>query len=199
MLQRPTCVYLATRSENHYISLDNYVKNIPKLEAATVRELEYVVLDALKFHLACHHPYIALHGLFLDVQTIDKYATEQDLNWLQSIYDRSIQLAHDSLFTDLSFIYQPAQIAAALFSLAASEASGERDEAGFDFEKSYLAVRYADNPLLPVLKEIIQEIQRIMCTELRLPTGKEYKEAAGVVDKKLARWRNPLMDPESKL
>jgi cyclin H len=189
-------VYLATRSENHYISLENYVKNIPKLEGSTVRELELIVLDALRFHLACHHPYIALHGLFLDCQTMDAAKSiGTDFKWLQSIYDRSIQLAHDSLYTDLCFVYQPSQIAVALFTMAAEELLPE----GFDFQKSYLAVRHADNPLLPILLDIIKSIINVMRTELQLPTSKEYKDAAGKIDKRLALWRNPLMDPQSEL
>ena len=67
-LDSVTCVFLATKTENHYISLESFCKRIPKLEAETILESEFVVADALRFHLAVHHPYLALHGIFLDAQ-----------------------------------------------------------------------------------------------------------------------------------
>jgi cyclin H len=61
-------LFIATKSENHYISIEKYVGQLPKVEASTILDMEFVVMDALRFHLAVHAPYIALHGIFLDAQ-----------------------------------------------------------------------------------------------------------------------------------
>jgi hypothetical protein len=92
-----TCLYLASKTENHYMSLDKYCTKL-KTEKSVLMDCEYVVMEGLRFHLAVYHPYIALHGIFLDAQTF----MQNQIELMQKIYDKAIQWTYVGLKRSLS-------------------------------------------------------------------------------------------------
>lgn len=125
-----TCLFLATKTENYYMSIDSFVKRLRQVkqfkdfQAETILHLEYVLADGLHFHFTIHHPYLCLHGLFLDVQAYIQM-TQDQMERLQKTYDLSIQLADQSYLTDALFLFQPSQLAMTLFAQAAKESGLE--------------------------------------------------------------------------
>ncbi|KAG5460122.1 MAG: hypothetical protein BJ554DRAFT_7873, partial [Olpidium bornovanus] len=69
-IRRITCLFLATKTENHFISAEKMAERIPKTSKATVLELEFTISQALRFEYAPHHPYKPLYGLWLDMQRL---------------------------------------------------------------------------------------------------------------------------------
>ena len=65
---RLTALFLATKTANHPISLENYTSRIPKTSPSDVLDLEFLVAQSLGFDFAVWHPHRALWGLMLDLQ-----------------------------------------------------------------------------------------------------------------------------------
>ncbi|KAI3403862.2 hypothetical protein KGF56_003292 [Candida oxycetoniae] len=63
-----TCIFLAAKSENYFISIDSFVKALKGVQAADILNLEFILLQSLKFTLLVHHPIRPLYGFFLDFQ-----------------------------------------------------------------------------------------------------------------------------------
>jgi len=66
-----TCLFLACKSENSYIALDEFLKKVPKGPSAeTIKELELTVSQNIRFEYQIQSPFWALHGFYLDIQVI---------------------------------------------------------------------------------------------------------------------------------
>jgi hypothetical protein len=65
---RPTCLFLAFKTENHLIPIDALISRFSKLLAAEVLQLEFLVAQSLQFEFACWHAHKALKGFWLDFQ-----------------------------------------------------------------------------------------------------------------------------------
>lgn len=115
-------LFLATKTENEYKNLDEFCKEAGA-NRDTVVATEYVLSDGLNYHFSVSHPYLPLHGVFLDFQT--RYA---DMAVVQQIYDRAILLASQAVTTDAPFLYQPSQIALAVFMSACTESGKDFEE-----------------------------------------------------------------------
>lgn len=61
-----TALFLATKSENERISIEQFCADMRKTREA-VLSLEFVISQGLKFEYYVHHPFRACHGLFLDI------------------------------------------------------------------------------------------------------------------------------------
>ncbi|KAI3646804.1 hypothetical protein MP228_009732 [Amoeboaphelidium protococcarum] len=120
-----TCVFLASKVENHYISIDKFCASIPRIDVDELQKLEFDLLNELRFHLDVNHPYSALHGVYLMLRRDLK---DEGGNAAQRLFDKSIEFVKDSYFTDVMFLYQPSQIAVACFHLAAESLNIELDE-----------------------------------------------------------------------
>jgi hypothetical protein len=65
-------LFLAAKTENQHLSIDRYARDLGgQTDAKTILSHEFVLANGLKFHLAVQHPYLALHGLFLETQVGD--------------------------------------------------------------------------------------------------------------------------------
>lgn len=71
-LKRYTCLYLATKTENFYISLDTYKRHLipAHILAKDIASSELAVSTILGFQYAVYHGHIPLHGISLDMQVI---------------------------------------------------------------------------------------------------------------------------------
>ncbi|KAI9504268.1 hypothetical protein GGI25_002505 [Coemansia spiralis] len=185
-----TCFYLATKVENAFMKIDDFVRPLQAAETKRgskvqtknedILELEFVVIQSLQFELAVHHPYRAAYGLYLEMQ-----AYINDAALLKDVFDRSHHYIDLSLFTDLVFLYQPPQIALGAFKLAAREKDLDID--------TYLTQRF-DARLLEMLFTVLDDIQDTV-SAFKNTSQKD----AQVIDRKLILCRNPEKNPSSKL
>lgn len=148
---RLTCLFLAAKVENNFITLEDFLKKIKKgpPPAQVLVDLELEVSQGIRFEYVIHHPLWPLHGVFLDIQVITffiilrvKIDQRQHLHATQDYLKQSIsststhkealkKLAHTyikakelviiSLRTDLQFLMWPSQIAIACLQAAAKE------------------------------------------------------------------------------
>ncbi|KAG4302886.1 hypothetical protein PCANB_000856 [Pneumocystis canis] len=103
-----TCLFLATKACDHYISLDQFVHSIPKVTSAMILEHEFIVCRALSWNFYVWHAYRPLHGFILDMQVI---LSELSIQTLGKLHDEAKTLISKTLWTDLQFLYSPSFIA----------------------------------------------------------------------------------------
>ncbi|KZT61674.1 cyclin-like protein [Calocera cornea HHB12733] len=109
-----TAIYLATKTTNNPMAIDQYVANIPRTTANDVLELEFLVAQSLNFQLAVWGAHRAAWGIWLDLQTLPEWNKEA----AQGAYAVADEYVSVSRLTDAEFIYAPSQIAAAAWHLA---------------------------------------------------------------------------------
>lgn len=113
-----TCVFLAAKSENYFMSIESFCKALPKTEPKDVLDLEFIVLLSLKFTLLVHHPFRPLYGFFLDFQTVLLYPNplmyDVNIDTIGGMYDKAKKWLNDyALLSDVVFLFSPPQIALA--------------------------------------------------------------------------------------
>ncbi|KAF8578523.1 cyclin-like protein [Ramaria rubella] len=112
-----TALFLAAKTTNTPISLDDYTSHIPKTVPADVLDLEFLVAQSLGFEFSVWHAHRALWGLRLDLQTLPDAASDPKLD---DLYNDALQNVRASRLTDAEFIYTPSQIALGSLALASS-------------------------------------------------------------------------------
>ncbi|MCJ1392531.1 hypothetical protein MMC18_005399 [Xylographa bjoerkii] len=66
----PSALFLSTKTENHYISLKNFVAKLPKTAAEDVVAPEFLLTQALRFTFDVRHPQRGLEGGFMELLAI---------------------------------------------------------------------------------------------------------------------------------
>ncbi|KAK4701463.1 cyclin H, partial [Phenoliferia sp. Uapishka_3] len=186
-----TCVFLATKTENHPISIDSFSGKI-KSKPEDILSLEFLVSQSLRFEYKVHHAHLAAYGLSLDLQT-----TEPDSDLVSETDSKAQSFIRHSRLTDAEFIYTPSQIALASFRLAnptivdtwIGTKESRRLGRGKEVERDE---DLAHDELLKCLEEIGEMIQMA----IKNPVA---KEAVKAVDQRLKWARNPEKDPNSAL
>lgn len=103
-----TCLFLATKTENHFTPIDQFTSRIPNSNPETILELEFTVSEAIDFKFTVHHPYRALHGFYLDLQKAFESASAERLG---GYHDEARKLVASSILGDATFLFAPSQIA----------------------------------------------------------------------------------------
>lgn len=123
-----TSIYLASKAENYPLPLAHFCSQVNKNAGANAQaqqapsavrgdvtesilsELEFGMVQSLRFELGVHGAHRALYGFILDIQTIMPHLTRDDLLALAG----SVQpYLHFSRLTDAEFLYSPSHIALA--------------------------------------------------------------------------------------
>ncbi|KAJ2786002.1 hypothetical protein H4R18_000217 [Coemansia javaensis] len=185
-----TCLYLATKVENAFVKIGDFLRPLQEVgekhdtkalaKSEDILDFEFAVIQSLQFELAVHHPYRSAYGFFLDMQ-----AYIDDLDLLRAAYDRVHHFIGLSLFTDLVFLYQPAQIALGALRLAARERDLDIDP--------YLTRRF-DARELEILYPVLDEIQDAIVNHRPVS-----QDEVRLIDRKLILCRNPEKNPSSTL
>ncbi|CAN6674402.1 cyclin Ccl1p [Trichomonascus vanleenenianus] len=163
-----TCVFLASKSENFFVGIDDFCKTIPRTVPKEILGLEFLILQSLSFTLSVHSGLRPLHGFFLDIQgTLEDVSTSE----LCRIYNEAKHTLMSGLITNAMFYYTPPQMA-----LAAMAAVNE------DVVTRYLEKKYGgvSSPVAEELAGIIDDCK----TELLDCTVPGSEEGKGI-DKKL--------------
>jgi cyclin H len=72
---RPTCLFLALKTENTTVPLGDFVKRFSKLSEDDLLALEFTLAQSLKFEFTVWHAHKALRGFLLDLQ-VSRYRDE---------------------------------------------------------------------------------------------------------------------------
>ena len=112
----PTCVFLAAKSENCFITADQLASSLQNIDAQRVRALEFELFSTMKFTLTVHNGLWPLQGFFLDIQR----CTDTDQETLAAMFDSARKLVIECFANDVVFLYSPSRIALAAL-MAANE------------------------------------------------------------------------------
>ncbi|KAK9476814.1 cyclin-like protein [Lipomyces japonicus] len=169
-----TCLFLSSKAENHFISIEKFVEPLQKVTSAALIDLEYVVIQALSFTLLVHHPFDPIHGFFLDMQSAFAADKVADLG---ALHDAARRHANNALFSDASFLYSPPHIALAAMALANQ-----------DLVTDYIRIKFKSSPQIE--SQIITEIDLIKPLILA-GANQPSRDRMIAIDKKLYYCRNP--------
>jgi len=193
-----TCLFLACKSENSYIALDELLKKVPKSPPPeTIKELELIVSQNIRFEYQIQSPFWALHGFYLDIQAYlngpDKSSVNLEDNAqrrLSQTYKNSHEYAFISLYGDLIFLYWPSQIALACLMAASKNTGFSKDLEG-----------YIDNLVKDQSSEKAEEFRNHLSDiETSLSQFiKVEKSKAALIERKRLGCQDPTFNPKSKL
>ncbi|KAJ8663732.1 hypothetical protein O0I10_000005 [Lichtheimia ornata] len=177
-----TCLFLSTKSESERISIDQFGKNLNLPSTDSILGLEFVVSQGIRFEYLVHHPYRAAYGLFLELQRGDV-----DIKVLKETYNKVQGLIGSMLLTDLSFIYQPSQLALGAFVIAGRSTGFDQHilrhmETKVGKEKIEMLSKIADD-----VAETIDQFVAVSPNEAKL------------IDRRLRVCMNPAKNPDSAL
>lgn len=150
-----TCLFLAAKSENSFISINSFSKRIPKTTPESILKLEFEILQSLKFTLFVHHPFRPLYGFFYDLQ--DVLGDEMSIEELGKAYDKARKIIDEALISDAVFHFTPPQIALACFQTVNE-----------DMVKRYLEKKFK--------KEVKVKVQETIKEENETTEGNSIKE-----------------------
>ncbi|SCV01538.1 LANO_0F12288g1_1 [Lachancea nothofagi CBS 11611] len=106
-----TALFFACKSENYFIGVESFAKKAKTTTDAVLKH-EFKLLESLNFTLMNHHPYKALHGFFLDIQSV--LSGKVDLNYMGQVYTNCKKAISDALLTDAVYFFSPPQITLAI-------------------------------------------------------------------------------------
>jgi cyclin H len=66
----PCAIFFATKTDNHYISLQKFASKIPKATEESVIAPEYLLTQGLRFTFDVRHPHRGLEGGFMELQNM---------------------------------------------------------------------------------------------------------------------------------
>ncbi|KAK6909068.1 hypothetical protein I203_103079 [Kwoniella mangroviensis CBS 8507] len=193
----PTCLFLAAKTTNYPILMDQFISKFSKLSPDDILDTEFLVAQSLGFEFWVRSPEKALRGWSLDLQN----QPDPPIGLIQkTLPDALKNLAH-CLLTDLEFIYTPSQIGLACFHLSNSQlvedylerkysTESTEDEDEVEIEKLTFGMR--KDRLLEILSNIEATIEKDGQSEIDLKKVKE-------IDKRLKNCTNPEKIPGTAL
>ncbi|KAI9033154.1 cyclin-like protein [Hyaloraphidium curvatum] len=118
-----TSALLASKTESFAMELKDILQIANPPDRSVITNLEFVLCQVLQFELQVRHPYLPMHGIFLDFQQAHDAV-------LQEAYATARNVAEQCLSTDILLLYLPSQIAWACWMVACKRhALGEDWEA----------------------------------------------------------------------
>jgi len=210
-----TAIFLASKTTNHPIPLEQYASHIPNTTPSDVLDLEFLVAQSLSFEFVVWHAHRALWGIYLDTQTLPDIS----FHTIHDAYIASVAHVRASRLSDAELIYTPSQIALACFHIAApvlaeqwAKAKGESDVISLLPAISDMIVQEGKPPDLERVREIDKRLkicknpERVMGTKAYLKKqaeeeakAKEKREKKAAEIRALEDARDPFggeLDPE---
>lgn len=181
-----TCVYLACKIEEFYVTINDFVHNLrgdKKKAAEIILNNELQLTQELQFNLIIHQPFRPVEGLLIDIKT--RFQKLQDPERLRPYIEEFLEKVN---LTDAIILYSPGQIALAAVTTAVSRLGDNLDQYVTDIlfpgeQKQHLAV----------LVEAVRKIKK-MLKNAEPPMGdKKRKE----IEAKLEKCRNQENNPNS--
>lgn len=192
-----TCLFLAAKSENYFISIHTFCKRIPKTTPESILSLEFEILQSLKFTLLTHHPFRPLYGFFFDIQEVlkDDYSSKE----LGTIYDEARKLVDETLISDAVYHFTPPQIALACFKQINNELVLKYLKKKFDSETKPETIKEEEEVKeepnegkeISLHDQILETIEQ--CQEVIKKAQNPTKEEATIIDRKVQYCLNPVL------
>eukprot|EP00981_Chlorochromonas_danica_P011390 scaffold3993_cov161-Ochromonas_danica.AAC.4 len=163
---RLATIFLAGKTENHFVSLHELVKIYSKASNESVLEAEMLLLDQLKFDLKVHHPQNCVHSLLADMKRmtsqdhpeIDKNKLSEAINTWLSQCEKMLYLLQTS---SAPLSHSPLSLAVFALQSTATEEVTSMLELGEYFPRALGSSQWA--VLLkqrPQLERYLQEVQK---------------------------------------
>jgi hypothetical protein len=133
---RPVCLFLAGKAANHVFDIDRFAGAIDKLTKDDVTEMEYRVLQTLRFDLYVQRVGHALHGWYLELQVrivvgirrtktdsiiLPQQDPDKDLARIDAAYQKAKGYLATSQLSDLEFTDTMSSISLACMRLTDQE------------------------------------------------------------------------------
>ncbi|KAJ9108945.1 hypothetical protein QFC21_000267 [Naganishia friedmannii] len=113
----PVCLFLAGKAANHVFDIDRFAGSIDKLNKEDISDIEYLVLQTLKFDLYVQRIGSALHGWYLRLQQ----DPDRDVGRIDAVYHKAKGFLAASQLSDLEFTETISTISLACIRLADQE------------------------------------------------------------------------------
>ncbi|WWC64757.1 uncharacterized protein I303_107368 [Kwoniella dejecticola CBS 10117] len=110
----PTCLFLACKTTNYPVLMDQFISKFSKLSPDDIIDTEFLVAQSLGFEFWVRSAEKALRGWSLDFQN----QPNPPIDTIQRSLSEALKYLSQSLMTDLEFIYTPSQISLACFHLS---------------------------------------------------------------------------------
>ncbi|PPQ67354.1 hypothetical protein CVT24_011537 [Panaeolus cyanescens] len=165
-----TAVFLATKTTNNPVVLEEYASRLPKTTPSEVLELEFLVAQSLGFEFSVWHAHRALWGIWLDIQSLPNHAE----SYPQSTYSTAMDYVRASRLTDAELLYTPSQIALTAISHVLPEAASQWI--------THRAPEQANS-----LVALVEDIKRLVNSHGHRPAMDHVKE----LDRRLKLCKNP--------
>lgn len=184
-----TCIYLACKVEEFYVTISDYVHNLTGTETEKMQTVtailnsELQTTQELQFHLIVHQPYRPVEGLLIDLKT--RYPRLRDPETLRAAVDEFLERAHH---TDAPLLYSPSQLALAAVTTAASKTGQNLDT----YVTDTLFAQAPDR--LAALIDAVRKIKRFVKNSDNVASAQQLAE----VERKLALCLNPVHDPTTE-
>lgn len=181
-----TCVYLACKIEEFYVTINDFVHNVKgdkKKAAEIILNNELQLTQELQFNLIIHQPYRPVEGLLIDIKT--RFQKLQDPERLRPYIEDFLEKVN---LTDAIILYSPGQIALAAVTTAVSRLGDNLDQYVTDIlfpgdQKQHLAN----------LVEAVRKIKKMVKNaEAPMPDTKRKE-----IEAKLEKCRNQQNNPNS--
>ncbi|KAI9714924.1 MAG: hypothetical protein M1820_000213 [Bogoriella megaspora] len=215
----PSALFLATKTENHYISVSKYVKGIRKATPEDILAPEFIITQALRFTFDVRHPHRALKGGIMELLSLAagtssllpglNKSPSQLASELRSLpaengipqnpterINRAYEaakhlLSNAAILTDAYFLYTPSQI------FLSSLYSADKLLTFFYLSTKFPSSTFSFQPspsftsTPPVLSKLLLVLEA--CTQLLHShrSTKEERDECVRIDKKLYQCRNP--------
>ncbi|EJD41505.1 cyclin-like protein [Auricularia subglabra TFB-10046 SS5] len=176
-----TALFLAAKTCNRMVAIDDYVNNIPKTNAADVLDLEFPLAQSLNFEFAVWHAHRALWGLFLDLQSLDPPPSQDALHDAHKV---ALDAIRRSRLTDVELLYTPSQIALACLRRADAQLA-----------QQWLMSKAARDPAISSdLTSVLDSISFTIDADGASPPVEVVRE----IDRRLKLCKNPEKVPGSR-
>ena len=214
-VDRLTCVFLATKTENFPISIDSFSARV-KTPPVDILSLEFLVSQSLKFEYKVHHAHLALNGILLDLQVssagpfeLSKPVSSHsharlpcdsqtcpgvDPTTIAPSVSKAQSYLRSSRHTSAELIYSPSQIALSCLHLV----SPPLVDSYLSSKESKAETKSKSKSILERTKmvKLLQEIGEVITNCQKNPVAKDKVKD---IDKRLKWARNPEKDPSSAL
>ncbi|WWC72167.1 uncharacterized protein I206_106127 [Kwoniella pini CBS 10737] len=201
----PTCLFLACKTTNYPVLMDQFISKFSKLTPDDIIDTEFLVAQSLGFEFWIRSSEKTLRGWSLDLQN----QPNPQVDVIQKSLSEALKYLSQSLLTDLEFIYTPSQISLACFHISNPKViedfldfryssfkpnttpSLDEDQESKD-ENNQLPYGMTKDRLLEILSDIEKVIKMDGSIDIDMKKVKE-------IDKRLKNCTNPEKIPGTAL
>lgn len=199
-----TALFFATKTENHYINIEEFASNIPKTKPEDILASEFLLTQGLRFTFDVRHPYRALEGAIMDLQAlatggisalpghpaVEPLGNQKDMtNRVRDAHGKAREyLKTSAILTDAYFHYTPSQIMLASLLVADPDLTDWYMKVKLPDSKSLDSEETLRDKVMMALEDCANMLKMILPSSK--PSSSEIA-ALKALNKKLQKCRNP--------